>query len=76
MLSEDSHLEQNHISKEALEAKIKNNFKLDCCVEKKNSVITATCSSSSHNNTLANNLMRTIQEEFDTNQYITIKFES
>ena len=61
---------------EALEAKIKNNFKLDCCVEKKSSVITATCSSSSHNNTLANNLMRTIQEEFDTNQYITIKFES
>ncbi len=61
---------------EALEAKIKNNFKLDCCVEKKSSVITATCSSSSHNNTLANNLMRTIQEEFDTNQYITIKFET
>lgn len=61
---------------ENLETKIKNNFKLDCCVEINSSVITATCSSSSHNNSLANNIMRSIQEEFDTNQYITIKFES
>ena len=61
---------------DALEKKIKDNFKLDCCVEIKNSIITATCSSSSHNNSLANNIMRSIQEEFDNNQYITIKFES
>ena len=61
---------------ENIETKIKNNFKLDCCVEINSSVITATCSSSSHNNSLANNIMRSIQEEFDSNQYITIKFES
>ena len=61
---------------ESLELKIKNNFKLDCCVEINSSIITATCSSSSHDNSLANKIMRSIQEEFDTNQYITIKFES
>ena len=61
---------------ESLETKIKKIFKLDCCVQINSSVITATCSSSSHDNSLANKLMRSIQEEFDVNQYITIKFES
>jgi len=61
---------------DSLEKKINNNFKLDCCIEVDNSVITSTCSSSSHNNSLANNIMRSIQEEFDTNKYITVKFES
>ena len=61
---------------DSLESKIKNDFKLDCCVEINSSVITATCSASNHNNTLANNIMRSIQEEFDTNQYITIRFET
>ena len=60
----------------SLEEKISNNFKLDCCVEINSSIITATCSSSNHNNSLANNIMRSIQEEFDSNRYITIKFES
>lgn len=60
----------------SLEDKIKKNFKLDCCVKMDNRIITATCSSSNHNNSLANNIMRSIQEEFDTNQYISIKFES
>ena len=61
---------------ENLETKIKNNFKLDCCVEINSSIITTTCSSSSHNNSLANNIMRSIQEESDSSQYITVKFES
>lgn len=64
------------MEEEKLESKIKKNFKLDCCVEINNSIITATCSSSNHNNSLANNIMRSIQEEFDANQSITIKFES
>lgn len=69
-------LNENATLESSLEEKIKNSFKLDCCVEIDNSIITATCSSSSHDNTLANNIMRSIQEEFDTNKYITVKFES
>lgn len=61
---------------DSLEDKISSNFNLDCCVEVDSYVITATCSSSNHNNNLANNIMRSIQEEFDTNKYITVKFES
>ena len=61
---------------ETLEEKIKKNYKLECCVELKTSLITVTCSSSNHDNSLANNIMRSIQEEFDTNKYITVKFES
>jgi len=60
----------------SLETKIKKDYELECCVEIDSSVITSTCSSSSHNNSLANNIMRSIQEEFDTNKYITIKFET
>lgn len=60
----------------SLETKIKKDYELECCVEIDSLVITSTCSSSSHNNTLANNLMRSIQEEFDTNKYITVKFET
>lgn len=69
-LNENASLESN------LETKIKKDYDLECCVEIDSSVITSTCSSSSHNNTLANNIMRSIQEEFDTNKYITIKFET
>ena len=69
-------LKENATLEDSLEEKIKKNFKLDCCVEIKSSAITSTCSSSNHNNSLANNIMRSIQEEFDTNKYITIKFES
>ena len=69
-------LNEVSILEEKLEKNIKDKYKLDCCVRVNNSAITATCSSSSHNNSLANNIMRSIQEEFDTNKYITIKFES
>lgn len=69
-LNENASIESN------LEIKIKKDYDLECCIEVDSSVITSTCSSSSHNNTLANNLMRSIQEEFDTNKYITIKFET
>lgn len=60
----------------SLEKKLKNNFSLECCVEVDSSSIVSTCLSSNHNNSLANNIMRSIQEEFDSNKYITVKFES
>lgn len=61
---------------DSLEDKIKNDFNLECCVEVDSSSVVSTCLSSNHNNSLANNIMRSIQEEFDLNKYITIKFES
>ena len=61
---------------DSLEKKIKNDFSLDCCVDVENSSVVSTCLSSNHDNSLANNIMRTIQDEFDVGKYITIKFES
>ena len=69
-------LKENATLEDSLEEKIKKNYKLDCCVQINNDTITSTCSKTEHNNSLANNIMRSIQEEFDTNKYITIKFES
>lgn len=69
-------LNENATLESSLEDKITTNFSLDCCVAIDNSIITATCSSSNHDNSLANNIMRSIQEEFDTSKYITVKFES
>ena len=61
---------------DSLEKKIKTDFSLDCCVDVENSSVVSTCLSSNHDNSLANNIMRVIQDEFDVGKSITIKFES
>ena len=59
-----------------LEDKILNDFKIKSFIEINNDNIKVTISSSEHNNELANNIMRSIQEEFKEKKNITIKFES
>ncbi len=59
-----------------LEEKILNNFRIKSFVEINGNDIKVTISSSEHNTKLANNIMRSIQEEFKDKKYITIKFES
>lgn len=60
---------------ETLEKKLKENYKLDCFVKVENSNVTTVCVSSKHDNKLANNIMRTIQEQYNSKMYITVKFE-
>lgn len=60
---------------EALEKKIKDTYKLDCFVKVDNSNVTTVCVSSKHDSHLANNIMRTIQEQYNNKMYITVKFE-
>ena len=60
--------------KESLEKKIKENYNLESFVKIKNDQITVTIASKEHNSTLANNIIRLIQEEFDQKMYITVKF--
>lgn len=59
-----------------LEDKLKNDFKINSYIEINNDNINVVISSSDHSNELANNIMRSIQEEFDEEKNITIKFES
>lgn len=60
---------------EKLEKKIKDTYKLDCFVKIKNNQIHVTVASKEHNSTLANNIIRTVQEEYENKMYITIKFQ-
>lgn len=60
---------------EKLEAKIKAQYKLDSFVKIDNNQIKAVVVSKEHNSQLANNIMRTIQEEYQDKMYITVKFE-
>lgn len=60
---------------ESIEAKIKQQFQLDNFVKIDNNQIKVVVVAKEHNNQLANNIMRAIQEEFQEKVYITVKFE-
>lgn len=59
-----------------LEEKILDKFKIKSFVEINNENIKITINSKEHNTSLANDIMRNVQEEFKEKKYITIKFES
>lgn len=68
-------LNANKGKEESLEKKIKEKFKLDSFIKIKNEQISVTVASQEHNSALANNIIRTIQEEYDTKMYIVVKFQ-
>lgn len=59
-----------------LEEKIFNEFKIKSFVEIDDNNIKVVISSSKHNNKIANEIMRSIQSEFNEKQNIVIKFEA
>ena len=59
-----------------LEDKLQNEFGVNSFIEINGDNIVVTIAAKEHNNTIANDLMRSIQKEFDTEKNITIKFES
>lgn len=67
----------NQISskEELLEEKIMNNYSLDSFVKIDGDQIRVVIESETHDNDLANKIMKTIQKEFDTKQYISIQFK-
>ena len=60
---------------EKLEKLIKQEHNLDSFVKVDNNTITVVAAKKKHDVTLANNIMRTIQGEYDTKKTITVKFE-
>ena len=60
---------------ENLEKKIKEKYDLDCFIKIDTENISSICISEKHDNKLANNIMRLIQEEYQNKMYITVKFE-
>lgn len=61
---------------EELETLILDSYKIKSYVEINNDQIKVVVNSSEHDSKLANDIMRTIQGEFDEKMYITIKFET
>ncbi len=69
------YLNQLQGKEESIEKKIKEKYNLDCFVKIDDSNISSICISSKHDNVLANNIMRLIQEQYEEKMYITVKFE-
>lgn len=60
---------------EESEVKIKKDLGLDCFVKIDNANINSVCIASKHDASLANKVMRSLQSEFDTQKFITVKFQ-
>lgn len=61
---------------EKIEAKLKSVYKVDSFVEIDNSTVKVVIAKKEHDVNLANDIMKTVQEEFTTKMYITVKFAS
>ena len=67
-------LNANKGEQEKLENKIKEVYNLESFVKIKNNNIEITVKKEENDSTIANNIMRTIQELYDDEKYITVKF--
>lgn len=68
-------LNQISSKEELLEEKIKTGHNLDSFVKIDGDQIRVVIDSDEHTNSLANDIMRTVQSNFDTKQYISIQFK-
>ena len=68
-------LNKNRGLEESLENKIKENFDLKAFVSIDESNVEVTVDSTKHDKSLANKIMRAVQEEFETLMNISVKFQ-
>ncbi len=68
-------IEETKGKEEELELKIKKDYNLNSFIKINNNQIKVTIASNEHSNELANNIIRSIQEEFTEKKYITVKFQ-
>lgn len=68
-------INSNRGKEELLEKKILEKHKLTACVIINETNVNVTIASNEHDASLANEIMRLIQEEFDAKMYITVKFQ-
>lgn len=60
---------------ETLERKIKDEFKLDSFIKIDGDLVEVVINSSNHDKSLAVNIMKSLQEEFESKMYISISFK-
>ncbi len=61
---------------EKIQKKLKEVYKVDSFVEVQNSTVKVVVAKKEHDVNLANDIMKTVQNEFTTKMYITVKFAS
>ena len=69
-------LNEQKEEEENLQKKIKQEFKLDSCVKINSDEITIVASLEKHDTTLANNIMRFVQNFYDERKIISVSFKS
>ena len=69
------YLNEVQSKEEESELKIKKELKLDCFVKMEQVNINCVCISNEHNESLANQVMRLLQESYDSKRNITVKFQ-
>lgn len=65
----------NKAEEKELESKIKDTYKLNTFIKINGDQIKVVVDSKTHDTTLANNIMRTIQEKYESKMYITVQFK-
>ena len=75
LYEEIKYLNEIQGKEEQIEKKIKKEHNLDCFTKIDNTNVSVVCISSSHDSTLANNIMRLIQNEYKNKMNITVKFQ-
>ena len=68
-------INSNRSQEEKLEAQIKDTHNLDSFIKIKSSNISVIVNSKDHSTKLANNIMRTIQSNYEDSKYISVKFQ-
>jgi len=61
---------------EELEQILKDKFSMESVIKIDGDKVIVNIVAKKHNNEIANNIMRTIQDKFDSKMYITVKFQS
>ena len=69
-------INQNKGKEETIEKSIMDNHKLKSFVKIKQDQVQVVISNKKHNEQLANQIIRTVQSNFETRMYITVKFQS
>lgn len=69
------YLNEIQSKEEDIEKKIKKKYEVNCFVKIDNSNAEVVCVSEKHDNTLANNIMRLIQEDYKNKMFVTVKFQ-
>ena len=67
-------IQKTESEKEKIIKLIKDEYKLDSVVQIENTNITVTIASTTHDAALANKIIRSIQELYEQDMYITVKF--